>query len=288
VSPTAKSLVLDLLSTARGQTMPVRALVRAGAIFGLSGNSVRVALARLCSRGRVERDERGRYRLSAGARAVQRHVAAWSQLEQRMVPWRGGWIGLHMAGVRPLRRVLLRQRDRALDFLGFRILAPGLWVRPDNLEGGVTNLRPRLHALGLDVDAPIFAMHDLDSESEARARDLWDGKALCRGYREGRNALLRSAERLSRLTPERAMVESFRVGGWALRQLAFDPLLPEPIVSAAPRREFVDELRRYDRMGRAHWRSFMKAQGVPSLESPLRGHMIDLREPQPAAAGSQP
>lgn len=288
MTPTAKSLVLDLLSTARGHTMPVRALVGAGALFGFSGNSVRVALARLCSRGRVESDERGRYRLSAGARAVQRHVAAWSQLEQRMVPWRGGWIGLHTAGGRPLRRALLRQRDRVLDFFGFRALAPDLWVRPDNLEGGVSDLRPRLHALGLDVDAPVFAMRDLDSESEARARELWDGKALCRGYREGRDALSRSAERLRSLTPERAMVESFLVGGRALRQLAFDPLLPEPIVAAAPRREFVDELRRYDQMGRAHWRSFMKAQGIPSLESPLRGHMIDLGEPRPTAAGSQP
>ena len=30
MTPTAKSLILDLLSTARGHTMPVRALVRAG------------------------------------------------------------------------------------------------------------------------------------------------------------------------------------------------------------------------------------------------------------------
>jgi phenylacetic acid degradation operon negative regulatory protein len=286
VTPSAKSLVLDLLSTASGQTMPVRALVGAGALFGISGNSIRVALARLCSRGRVERDERGRYRLSAGARAVQRHVAAWSQIEQRMVPWRGDWIGLHMAAARPLRRGLLRQRDRALDFFGFRALMPGLWIRPDNLEGGVHELRPRLRALGLDVDAAIFALRDLDSESEARARELWDGKALCRGYREGRDELRRSAERLRRLPQERAMVESFLVGGRALRQLAFDPLLPEAIVAAAPRREFVDELRRYDRLGRAHWRSFMRAQGIPSLESPLRGQLIDLGGPHLAEAGS--
>jgi phenylacetic acid degradation operon negative regulatory protein len=205
-----------------------------------------------------------------------------------MVPWRGGWIGLHTAGLQPVRPALLRQRRRALDFFGFRALASDLWVRPDNLEGGVNDLRPRLYALGLQVDAPIFAMQDLDSESEARARKLWDGRALCRGYREGRDALLRSAERLRSLTPERAMVESFLVGGRALRQLAFDPLLPEPIVSAALRREFVDDMRRYDRIGRMHWRSFMKAQGVPSLESPLRGHMIDLGEPRRAAAGRQP
>jgi phenylacetic acid degradation operon negative regulatory protein len=288
VTPTAKSLILDLLSTARGHTMPVRALVRAGELFGLSGNSLRVALARLCSRGRVERDERGRYRLSEGARAVQRHVAAWSQLEQRVVPWRGGWIGLQTAGLQPLRGARLRQRGRALDFFGFRALAPDLWIRPDNLKGGVDELRPRLYALGLHVDAPIFVVHDLDRERETRAQRLWDGEALGRGYREGRDALLRSTERLHGFTPERALVETFRIGGRALRQLAFDPLLPESIVPSAPRQQFVEELRRYDRVGRGYWRSFMKEQGVPVLESPLRVHMIDLGEPQRAAAGSPP
>jgi phenylacetic acid degradation operon negative regulatory protein len=286
VTPTAKSLILDLLSTARGQTMPVRALVEAGALFGLSGNSLRVALARLHSRGRVERDERGCYRLTASARAVQRHVAAWSQLEERMVPWRAGWIGLHTAGLPAVRRPLLHQRQRALDFFGFRALAPDLWVRPDNLEGGVNALRPRLHAVGLQVEAAIFGLRDLDAETETRARGLWDGRALCRAYAEGRNTLVRSAERLHRLTAERALVESFVVGGRALRQIAFDPLLPEAIVPAAPRRAFIEELRRYYRLGRTHWRSFMKAHGLPGLESPVRVHMIDLGEPQPTAAGS--
>jgi phenylacetic acid degradation operon negative regulatory protein len=265
VTPTAKSLILDLLSTARRQTMPVRALVEAADLFGISGNSVRVALARLYSAGRVERDRRGRYRLAASALAVQRHVAAWSQLEQRMVAWRGGWIGLYTAGLQPERRWLRRRRERALDFFGFRALGPGLWVRPDNLRGGVAELRPRLRALGLGAEAPIFAVHELDPETDARARGLWDGGALCRGYRETRDDLARSAQRLHSLTPERAMVESFLVGGRALRQLAFDPLLPEPIVPAAPRRALVDELRRYDRSGRAYWRAFMKARGVPDL-----------------------
>jgi len=288
VTPTAKSLILELLSTARGHTMPVSAMVETGALFGLSGNSLRVALARLCSHGRVERDQRGRYRLSAGAMEVQRHVAAWSQLEQRLVTWRGGWIGVHTSDLQPVRRSLLRQRDRALGFFGFRVLTPGLWMRPDNLKGGVNELRPRLYALGLEVGAPIFAMGDLDPEMENRARRLWDGGALCRSYTKLRDALLRSAEHLREIPPERALVESFLVGGRALRQLAFDPLLPEPIVPAGPRQALVDELRHYDRIGRTHWRSFMRAQGVPGLESPLRGHMIDLGEPQRTGTRSQP
>jgi len=44
--PTAKSLTIDLLSTLRGGSMPVRALVASGALFGIAENNVRVTLAR--------------------------------------------------------------------------------------------------------------------------------------------------------------------------------------------------------------------------------------------------
>jgi len=67
VEPSAKSVILDLLSTLRRGSMPVRALIEAGALFGFSGNHVRVTLARLRRSGLVERDERGRYRLGASA-----------------------------------------------------------------------------------------------------------------------------------------------------------------------------------------------------------------------------
>ncbi len=283
----AKSLILDLLSTARDSTMPVSALVAAGELFGFSGNNLRVALARLHSRGRVERDEPSCYRLTASAQAVRRHVGAWSQFEQRMVAWRSGWITLHTAGLQPVRRSRLQQRRQALDFFGFRSLAPDLWVRPDNLAGGVGDLRLRLYALGLQVDAPVFTVRDLDSETEARARGLWDVAALNKGYREGRDALLRSTERLRSMRPERALVETFKIGGRALHRLAFDPLLPELIMPAEPRQAFVDEMRSYDRGGRVHWRAFMKAHGVSSLDSPLRVRTIDLGEPQHGAVGGQ-
>jgi len=53
--PTAKSLILDLLSTARGGAMPVRALIAAAALFEIGENGVRVELARLSARGLVQR-----------------------------------------------------------------------------------------------------------------------------------------------------------------------------------------------------------------------------------------
>ena len=72
--------------------MPVRALVAAGEVFGISSESVRVALVRLLSRGTIERNERGQYRIAPAAEPIQRHVVSWTHIDERLVPWRGSWV----------------------------------------------------------------------------------------------------------------------------------------------------------------------------------------------------
>ena len=61
--PTAKSLILDLLTTVPGTSVPVQFLVEAAAMFGIDSNSVRVALTRLGARGLIESEKRGQYHL---------------------------------------------------------------------------------------------------------------------------------------------------------------------------------------------------------------------------------
>ena len=101
VHPSAKSLILDLLETLRRGTMPVVALVEAGRLFGIAENSVRVALTRLLSAGSVERDRRGRYRLSAESGPIGRRATSWRDLERRLRRWNGSWVGvLHGNGGR--------------------------------------------------------------------------------------------------------------------------------------------------------------------------------------------
>jgi phenylacetic acid degradation operon negative regulatory protein len=268
VRPTPKALILDLLSSLRGGAMPVRALVAAGAVFGISAESTRVALVRLCSVGTLERNERGQYRIAAAAQPVQRHVMGWTRTEERLLPWRGGWIGVYTGGLDRGDRPRLRRRERALEFLGFRALDAQLYVRPDNLKGGVDAVRDELCALGLDPAVLVCLITQLDAVAEARARALWDAAALCRAYRSTCTALARSAARLTRLSAREAMAESFVLGGQAIRQLALDPLLPEPIVPSGERAALVDALRAYDRLGRACWRGLMKSHGAPLLRAP--------------------
>ena len=260
--------------------MPVRALVDAADLFGIEANATRVALTRLRAAGLVSRDERGRYRLGPAAEAVAHRVASWRNLQSLLRAWEGGWVGVVTTGL-PRDRGRVAGRERALRLTGFRPLRPSLQIRPDNLAGGVGGLRERLTALGLEPEAPVLGIGDLDLETEAAARALWDLGAMRVGYTASIQRLARSEGRVASLRAEQAMVETFLAGGEVIRQLVFDPLLPEPLIPGAERRALIEALRRYDRLGRACWAGFLARYEVPHRQAP-----VDLRVDADAAGWS--
>lgn len=263
--PTPRSLILDLLSTlspSRPEAgLPARALVASGALFDLSESSLRVALTRLRAAGQIERDERGRYRLGRGAEAVRRHVVSWRSLPERAAAWSGGWVAVHGAPSR--RGPAARAAARALRLLGFRELRAQLHLRPDNLRGGAERLRGELRELGLPEDALVATLGGLDADTEARASSLWEVEALTAGYASSLRALAESTRRLPELPVDEAMAESFELGGAVIRQLALDPLLPEPIAPTGERDALVAALREYDRLGRSFWATFLSHYDLP-------------------------
>lgn len=281
--PTARSLVLDLLSTLRRGTMPVRALVEAGALLGIEENNVRVSLARLYASGRIERDERGRYRLGPAVAAISGRLRSWRDLGQRQRAWRGDWLAVHCArlGRGPARR----RRERALDLLGFRELETGFSLRPDNLRGGLDGAREQLVSLATGIEATdtalgrVFLVRDLDPASDLEARSLWDAAALADACRASLSDLRESEARLQGLSDEEAMVESFLVGGRVLRQLVRHPLLPPEILDPAPLADLLEAMKHYDALGRDAWARFLSRHEVPHRALPL-----DSRD----AAGDRP
>ena len=268
MSISAKSFVLDLLLTLRDGSMPVRGLVDAARMLGIAENSTRVALARLLAARQIERDERGQYRLGNESRAVRGQIESWRTLERRTMPWDGSWIAVIVSQTpRPLRRT--RQlHDRALRFLGFHELETGLALRPNNLRGGVDQVRKDLGDLGLSDAALVCEISALDGARDARARRLWDGAELARGYRESLRAISQSATGLPRMAVADAMRESFTLGGRVIRQLVLDPLLPEPLAPVELRNQLVDAMRAYDKVGRECWAQFMRGLGVPHRQAP--------------------
>ena len=269
--PTPRSLALDLLSSLRGGSMPVAALVDAAVLFGIEPNAQRVAVARLLAARQIERDQPGRYRIGAAAAPVDRRVLGWRRAEEATARWQGGFWLVHAGALPPARDGRRRRREQALRLLGFAALAPRLAARPDNLRADLPWLRSELDLLGLERDALLVRASELDPEAAARAGRMWSRDELAQGYRRSLVALAASEARLPRLPEAKAMVESFLLGGRVIRQLVLDPLLPEPLAPEALRRELAQAMRRYDRLGRRAWAGLLERHGVPHVSAPADG-----------------
>jgi phenylacetic acid degradation operon negative regulatory protein len=258
--------------------MPVRALIEAGGLLGIEENNIRVSLARLYSSGRIERDERGRYRLGPAVAAVSHQLQSWRDLDSRRRAWRGDWIAVHCA--RLGRGSARRRRERALDLLGFRELEAGFSLRPDNLRGGVQNIRGRLVSLAARSQVAegnvaesalgrVFIVRNLDPATDLNARSLWDAASLADASRASLQQLRESEDRLPRLSNDEAMIESFLVGGRVLRQLIRHPLLPAEILDPRPLSDLLEAMKHYDTLGRGHWARFLRRHDVPHRALPL-------------------
>jgi phenylacetic acid degradation operon negative regulatory protein len=254
VKPAARSLILNTLLATEGRGQTVRAAIASCALFGIRENSVRVALVRLAAEGLIEPAGRGAYRLGPRAAALAEDVVTWRTAEERVRDWNGAWIAVHVGALGRSDRAALRTRERALNLLGLRELDRGLHVRPDNLADGVAGVRDRLAKLGLDDDAAVFVASDFDADREARARRLWDGRALTRAYRSTRLELERWLDRRDVVDPRLAARDAYLLGNDAIRLLVFDPLLPAPLVDVDERRALAATVRRVDEAGRAVWR----------------------------------
>jgi phenylacetic acid degradation operon negative regulatory protein len=263
---TPKSLILDLLRVSGSRALPVSGLVQVGAIFGLSGNALRVAVARLAATGLVESDERGFYRLAPRTDALNQHVEEWRLGEKRVRRWSSAWLAVW----RPARpdRSARRPSLRALTLSGFREALGSLWLRPDNLARPKAELAQHLHALGLEEQAELLTLSELSPRLSARLEaDIWDVQRLVAGYRELARALIRSSARVPDLPVESALVETFQLGGSAIRALATDPLLPNEMLPTSERKTLTDAMLEYDALGRKTWARVvggMRFAGSPS------------------------
>ncbi len=254
--PNPRRLILNLL-LGGGEALTAHEAVASCALFGVMQNNARVALARLQAAGLIESVGRSSYRLGAAAAPLAADVTTWRSGEQRVREWQGDWIAVHVGALGRSDRVALRSRQRAFGMLGLGELERGLYLRPNNLAGGVQAARQRLVKLGLEPNAIVFVAKDLDEPREQSARALWDGGALTNRYRETKRSLDRWLARSQELDLDAAARESFSLGNDAIRQLVFDPLLPAPLVDVGARRALVDAVVRFDAAGHAIWQRFL-------------------------------
>lgn len=258
--PKPKALILELLLAASGGVLSARDAILAAGLFDIGSSAVRVTLVRLAAAGLVEGAGRGCYRLGPAATGLAGDVARWREAGQGLRPWEGQYVAVHCGALGRGDRAALRARTRALDLAGLAELERDFFIRPDNLPGGIGALRQRLLTLGLEPAANVFIASGFDARREAASRALWDGAALSAAYDRTRLDLDRWLDEALTLDPDVAAREAFLLGGKAIRQVIYDPLLPEPLVDAGAREAFFAATRRFDTAGRRLWQRFFAAQ----------------------------
>lgn len=259
-----KDLILTLLLASEDQMLEAREAVSACGLFGVRANSVRVALVRLNAAGLVEAAGRGSYRLGPGAAALAGELSLWKEAEARIRTWSGGWLMVYTGALKRSDKPALNRRLRALRLAGFEALRRDLHVRPDNLVEDMTALRQRLGRLGLDAEAMLWRADALEPACEAQARTLWDGEALNARYRDSTQRIRQWLAKLPGLDTEEAARESFLLGNAVIRQMINDPLLPDPLVDSAARRDCLAAVREIDEVGHDIWRRLRDAAFKPA------------------------
>jgi len=262
---TAREVALTAARHAPRSGVEVWQMVKIGTLFGFADNAVRVAVTRLCAAGRLESVGAGSYRLTPAERKLHKHGERWNSGEERVRPWKGGFLAVSLPARTNANRGTRRASETALQRLGFREgVAPRVYLRPDNLRQrrGVTEAQ--LTDFGLQSDAEVFVMGGFsDRLMRAELLQLWPTDEMEREYRRRIRDLGRTLDRASDMALEEALVELSVVGGAAVRTLARDPLLPDEMMPSASRAELTQVGLRYTALARSLWTRFIEA---PRLE----------------------
>ncbi len=263
--PSPRLLLLRLLTVADENTLTVTEAIKAGSVFGMTENSIRVTMARLTQADLAETVGPATYRLGPKAQKLGDDVASWHTADKKTIKSDGSWIAVTTGGMPRSDRKILRARVRALSLLGFRELDKGLYLRPNNLLGGVDMVRTRLLNLGLEEEAAVFKAENFDNNRQEKALTLWSDMELSKHYREMSYKLNKWLDDRDDLKDNIALREVFMLGDEGIRSVIFDPLLPHPLVDEAARQQYFNTVRRFNNEGRRLWLAFFRADNAEEM-----------------------
>lgn len=253
--PTAKRLVLSLLSSPDMDMISARRCAQWGRLFGIDPTAMRVALGRLVKTGLLRSVSRGEYAIGERGRVLRQTARSWVLAEQRIGSWDGRWLLVHSAHLGRRDKRALKAREQSLALEGFAALHPGLWCRPANYVEAPDATRARLQALGLESDAVLLRADCLLGSSPA-PEQLWPQVQLETQYRKLTRDMQTSMQRVGALAVDAMARETFLLGEAVIRQINSDPLLPESMIDSKARRKMHETMVAYDALGREVWTRF--------------------------------
>lgn len=254
--PTAKQLILSLLSAPALKKIDIGHLIGWGRLFDIDDTATRVAAGRLVKQGLLKSLARGHYTIGPKGKLVADKASSWTLVEQKIGPWTSDWILVYTSHLGRTNKKALRARDRAFRLSGFAELVTGLWCRPSNYTEALSATKEQMVALGLDATAIVTLASDVASNDAINMTKLWPRKQIEADYRRHIQAMQKSAKRLDKLSIEEAASETFLLGEAVIRHINADPLLPIEMIDSALRKQLIEEMVAYNQLGKAVWQQF--------------------------------
>lgn len=255
--PTAKRLILSVLSQPNLSCLPISQLISWGALFDQSASAIRVTTSRLVKDRLLEKTGRGMYMIGPQGMALKSKAGEWIDVLDQVRPWNGGWLSVYTGHLGKTDRRNVRLYQRAFRLLGFKELVDGLWIRPDNLIRQPDQIHHQLCQLGLDPGAVMLRS---DRLSQNRLEDplvLWPQAELNAAYDHLIACLAQSQARLDGRSLRDVTRETFIVGEHIIRQINADPLLPDGSIDAAKRRVLIEAMKAYSDFSHPFWVAFL-------------------------------
>ena len=254
---TPKTIILDVLRLTRGNYCQSAKLIAVGELFDFKASTIRVALTRLLTAGKIETDGSGGYRMSSNSDMLSDYIEQWRLGDLRRGEWQtDGWLMVLLPSNPD--RAIRSLSQTTLEFFGFRKARNKVWVRPNNLLPPLNNLRALYQLVGLEKDALLFKAADIPyPEQFVWESTLWNSEALQFTYEQQLAKLTKSKARLETLEINDALRESFIIGGETINLLVKDPLLPDEMFCTPKREELRHAMCEYDACGHKIWTQFM-------------------------------
>jgi phenylacetic acid degradation operon negative regulatory protein len=266
---TPKTIILDVLRLTRGSYCQSVKLIAVGELFDFKASTIRVALTRLLTAGKIEADGSSRYRMSSNTDILSDYIEQWKLGDLRRGEWqKDDWLMVLLPS-NPDRAIRTLSQT-TLQFFGFRKARNKVWVRPNNLLPALNELRALYQLVGLEPEALLFMAADIpDPEQFIWESTLWNTEDLQFTYEQQLVKLTKSKARLDNLEIKDALRESFMIGGEAINLLVKDPLLPDEMFCTPKREELRHAMCDYDARAHNIWTQFMGKSTVFNISQPL-------------------
>ena len=254
---TPKTIILDVLRLTRGGYCQSAKLIAVGELFDFKASTMRVALTRLLTTGKIEADGSSGYRMNSNTDLISDYIEQWKLGDLRRGEWqKDDWLMVLLPS-NPDRAIRTLSQT-TLQFFGFRKARNKVWVRPNNLLPALNELRALYQLVGLEQAALLFKAADIPyPEQFLWESTLWHTQDLQFTYEQQLTKLTHSKVRLDNLEVKDALRESFMIGGETINLLVKDPLLPDEMFCTPKREELRHAMCDYDTCGHKIWTQFM-------------------------------